>query len=168
MLHSFLNCSTISNVEEVNYSQDIFADLEVDKFEAEQYDTSTEFNDDSASLLSASSRSTKKAKTSGSSSEYSLVESVEKEEPLQHKDTKVVLTDIMIARNESKPQPADSIDLFLQSIGHTIKQFPPRKISEVKLQIMEIVSDMEMALLDQANVTYLYGNVSKNEKTTEH
>lgn len=46
----------------------------------------------------------------------------------------------------SKPAPKDSIDTFLESIGATLRTFPPVSIAEMKLKIAQLVGEEEIAL----------------------
>lgn len=57
--------------------------------------------------------------------------------------------------SKDKPQP-DSVDLFMQSIAETIKQFPKNKISKVKMQILGVVNVMEEEICaDQTTIVQL-------------
>lgn len=45
--------------------------------------------------------------------------------------------------------PADAVDLFMQSLAVTIKQFPPRQIIEAKTKLMEVVSNIQLDIIDR-------------------
>lgn len=100
------------------------------------------------SMSSASSHiSNKRFKRSAPASTNSLnINALNRNEELHHNEVMNMLQEIsQTTKQKSQTQP-DSVDLFLQSIGQTIKQFPKASIARVKLQIMEIVSGMEMRL----------------------
>lgn len=84
-----------------------------------------------------------------------VVESLNKDRDLRHKDKMNTLHEIITSTKEKSPPKLDAVDHFLQSIGETIKSFPPRKLCEVKLKIMNVVSEMEMQIHEETEkLTY--------------
>lgn len=84
-----------------------------------------------------------------------IVESLNQDRDLRHKDKMNALHEIITATKEKTLPKLDAVDHFLQSIGETIKTFPPRKFCEVKLKIMNVVSEMEMQVHEETEkMTY--------------
>lgn len=139
---NIVNRPTTSNVSNPGSNDDII-DIDFDNIE-----TSTDFGDDDV-LSTFSGRTIKKSKKSGNSSSTMMVESLNKDRELRHKDKMNALHSIITATKEKTPPKLDAVDHFLQSIGETIKNFPPRKLCEVKLKIMNVVSEMEMQIHEE-------------------
>lgn len=96
------------------------------------------------SMSSASSHAAKRIKKSASSSTYSMIiDALNHNQELHHNEIMNVLQDISQATKQRSQTQHDSVDLFLQSIGQTIKQFPKSNLARVKLKILQVVTDME-------------------------
>lgn len=65
------------------------------------------------------------------------------------KDDKMDLIKKFISVPEPASASTDHIDLFFQSIAQSVKVFAPKRISEVKLKIMALVSEMEIQDIDE-------------------
>lgn len=95
------------------------------------------------STSSASTHASKKAKKASSGSSFAVLETINQNRDARHKEKMAVLQDLVKSSVDKQPTQPDSVDLFMQSIAETVKEFPKNKISMVKMKFLEIVSAVE-------------------------
>lgn len=54
-----------------------------------------------------------------------------------------------LASTSKISQPADDVDLFMQSLAISVKKFPKRIIIEAKAKLMQVVCDLQNKCLDE-------------------
>lgn len=88
-----------------------------------------------------------------------MIETMITERQKRHKDKMDLLEKVI-----SVPKPSassDHVDLFFQSITQTVKQFAPKRISEVQLKIMTLVSEMEIQNIDEMQMNNIDPSISR-------
>lgn len=114
-------------------------------FELESVDADDCNEWENQTMSSASSHTAKKRRRSASTSSFSMtqIDTINHNEELHHNEIMSTLQDISQNTQLKSQAQHDSVDLFLQSIGHTIKQFPKSNLAQVKLKILQVVTDIE-------------------------
>lgn len=102
--------------------------------------------------ISKRRRTTSENNLTLSSNEYEFDENDHQESI--HIEEKIIPPTSHTTINTPSPKPKslyDSTDLFFQSISQTVKQLPKRKKAQIKLKIMQLVTEAEIESLDYEN-----------------
>lgn len=105
-----------------------------------------DYDDDDTFSVASSSENEKKRKLN---STPAMIESLNDNREQRHKQKMEMIQKML---ESSKPTQPDGVDLFMQSIAASIKHFPKQQLAQVKLNILQIVTEMEAKIAVQADL----------------